>query len=124
MKIENIIDDIIEDTLEIKNKLEEKVKREHPNLNFTIDLPGLKELSAIKVIEISIIEENYTSTFSVDLHTHNGHRVFEHNSSNSSENTRAPRHPFQDSLINLLREIIKKRKSRNASFRRTTSSMM
>jgi hypothetical protein len=124
MKIENIIDDIIDDTTEIRNKLEEKVKKEYPHLNIAIALPGLKDLSAIKEIEITITEENTTSRFSVDLHTHNGHRVFEHNSLNDNQNIGAQRHPLQDPLVNLLREIIKKRKSRRASFQRSTSSMM
>ncbi|MEO6719988.1 MAG: hypothetical protein ABIN67_06460 [Ferruginibacter sp.] len=124
MKIENIINDIIDDTIEIKNKLEDKIRRMYPDLDFTLALPGLQQLSAIKVIEISIVEENIVRTFGVDLHTHNGHRVFEHNPSNGNENRGASRHIMQDALINLLREIIKKRKSQKAHSRRSISSMI
>lgn len=123
MKIENIIDDIINDTTEIKHQFEEKMKKECPGLNFSINLPGLEELSAIKVIEISIIEENYNPTFSVDLHTHNGYRVFEHSPLNGNQHS-VNRHQLQDFFISTLREIIKKRKSRKAIFQRSATILM
>jgi len=121
MKIENIIEDIIEDTVEIKNSLEERMKKEYPGLNFTIDLPGIKELSAIKVIQLSLTENNNTYRFRVDLHTHNGNRVFENSSHNPEESMMTPRHPMQDNFINLLRSIIKKKKIRIKSSSKFTS---
>ena len=120
MKIENIIEDIIEDTIELKNNLEERMKKEYPGFNFTIDLPGLQELSAIKVLQLSFFEDNNIYKFSVDLHTHNGNRVFEQSSHLNGNNT-CPRHPMQNNFINLLREIIKKRKIRAKVGSRSTS---
>jgi hypothetical protein len=110
MKIENINDDIIKDTIEIREKLEEKIRRAHPGIDFTISLPGITGLSAIKVIEFSFIEENIIHSWCVDLHTHNGNRVFEHAPA-SLKNGSAERHPLQDSFIAILREVIKKRKT-------------
>ena len=121
MKIENIIEDIIEDTIELKNNLEERMKKEYPGFNFTIELPGLKELSAIKVIQLSFFEDNNMYRFCVDLHTQNGNRVFEQSSHHLNESIVDPRHPMQDNFINLLREIIKKRKIRAKAGSKSTS---
>ena len=121
MKIENIIEDIIEDTVEIKNNLEERMKREYPSLNFTIDLPGVKELSAIKVIQLSLFENNNIYRFRVDLHTHNRNRVFESGSHYPDGFMMTQRHPMHDKFISLLREIIKKKKTRIKANPKSTS---
>ncbi|MEO7768500.1 MAG: hypothetical protein ABIS01_13815, partial [Ferruginibacter sp.] len=77
MKIENIIDDIKKDVIELKNSLEERVKRDNPRLNFSISLPGIEELATIKSIALIIEEANASYYLSVHVHTHNGNRVFE-----------------------------------------------
>ena len=120
MKIENINDDIIEDTMEIRNKLEEKMRKVYPDIDFSISLPGVSGLSAIKVIEFSFKEKDFLHRFSVDLHTHNGNRVFEHAASFSKHGI-VERHPLQDSFVAILREVIKKRKIGMKSASRSAS---
>ena len=112
MKIENIIEDIIHDTIDIRNKLQEQLKKLYPGLVFIIELPALEELSAIKKVALAWDEGHIHYRFSVDIHTHNGNRVFEKASSLEEENLNCSRSPMQDNLINVLRDVIKRKKAR------------
>ena len=113
MKIENIIDDIKNDVTELKGKLEEIFRRDNPELNLSVSLPGIEELDTIKSIGLLIEEENTKYYLSVEVHTHNGNRVFENAPKEIIDNQPVPysaRHPFQDTFVDLLRQIIKKNK--------------
>ena len=113
MKIENINDDIIKDTIDLRNEVEQKIIDEKPQLDFTLSLPGLEEMSAIKLIELSIHENEETHGIRAEIHTHNGHRIFENNFRQLQHtNTAKPRHPLHGWFFTLLREVIKKRKVR------------
>lgn len=113
MKIENIIEDIKNDVTGLKDKLEEVFKRDNPELNLSVSLPGIEELDTIKSIGLLIEEENTKYYLSVEVHTHNGNRVFENAPQEIIDNQPVPynaRHPFQDRFVDLLRHIIKKNK--------------
>lgn len=113
MKIENIIEDIIKDTIDIKNKLEEKIKLDNPDLNFTLNLPDIEKLSAIKLVELSVKENDKTLAFRAEIHTQNGNRVFENMPGKTPDITVSKNdhmHPMQGWFIETLREIIKRRK--------------
>ena len=112
MKIENIIEDIIHDTIDIRNKLQEQLNKLYPGWAFIIELPALEELSAIKKVTLAWDEGDSHYRFSVDIHTHNGNRVFEKVSSLEEENGSCSRSPMQDNLINVLRDVIKRKKTR------------
>ena len=77
MKIENIIEDIIEDITDLKHRLEAQIKTENPQLEFAINLPEIEKLSAIKLIELCLQTGNEHHAYRVEIHTHNGNRVFE-----------------------------------------------
>lgn len=118
MKIENIIEDIKKDIIELKDKLEEQCKREHPALNFSLSLPGIEELATVKSIALLIEEDDTKYYLSVHIHTHNGNRVFENAPQEIINNQAVPynsRHPFQDRFVDLLRDIIKKNKNKKKS---------
>ncbi|MCW3090166.1 MAG: hypothetical protein JWP81_1235 [Ferruginibacter sp.] len=118
MKIENIIEDIKQDIIELKDRLEERVKQYNPDLNFSVTLPGIEELATIKSIALMIEEANTIYYLSVHVHTHNGNRVFENDPKKIIDNQLVPyhhRHPFQDSFVDLLRDIIKKNKHKRKS---------
>ncbi|MEO6730538.1 MAG: hypothetical protein ABIN01_04930 [Ferruginibacter sp.] len=113
MKIENIIEDIKKDIKELSDRLEEQFKIENPSLNFSVSLPGIEELNTIKSIALTIVENSETYYLSVQIHTHNGNRVFENVSKMVIESQLVPygaRHVFQDRFVDLLRDIIKKQK--------------
>ncbi len=115
MKIENIIEDIQRDILELKDKLEEQFRKENPELNFSVNVPGIEDLSTIKSITLSITDGSTRYLFSAQIHTHNGNRVFEHEANIMVNNQVIPdasRHPYQDNFVDLLRDIIKKNKNR------------
>jgi hypothetical protein len=115
MKIENIIDDIKNDMVELRDKLAEQVKVENPDLNFSVSLPGIEELATVKALVFSMEEGAAKYRFSVQIHTHNGNRVFENETQKVIGNEALPycsRHPFQDKFVDLLRDIIKKKKNR------------
>jgi len=115
MKIENIIDDIKKDMAELRDKLVEQVKIENPDLNFSISLPGIEELATVKALVLSIDEGAAKYCLSVQVHTHNGNRVFENEAQKIIGDEALPhctRHPFQDKFVNLLRDIIKKKKNK------------
>lgn len=115
MKIENIIDDIKKDMVELRDKLTEQVKVENPNLSFSISLPGIEELATVKALVLSIEEGAAKYRLSVQIHTHNGNRVFENEAQEIIGNKALPycsRHPFQDKFVDLLRDIIKKKKNK------------
>jgi hypothetical protein len=115
MKIENIIDDIKSDMVELRDKLEEQVKKENPELNFSVSLPGIEELATVKALVLSIEEGNAKYYLSVQVHTHNGNRVFENEPKKIIGNESCSccsRHPFQDKFVDVLRDIIKKKKSK------------
>ncbi|MEP7107042.1 MAG: hypothetical protein ABI760_03655 [Ferruginibacter sp.] len=118
MKIENIIEDIKMDIMELRDKVEEQVKRENPDLNFSVSLPGIEDLVTIKSIVLSIEEDNSIYYLGVHIHTHNGNRVFENEPRVFINNQPVPyctRHPFQDRFVDLLRDIIKKKKHKMKS---------
>jgi hypothetical protein len=115
MKIENIIDDIKNDMAELRDKLAEQVKMENPDLNFSVSLPGIEELATVKALVLSIEDGAAKYCLSVQIHTHNGNRVFENEAKKIIGNEALPycsRHPFQDKFVDLLRDIIKKKKNK------------
>ena len=115
MKIENIIDDIKNDMMELRDRLEERFKVENPDLVFSVNLPGIDELATVKSIELQVEEGAAKYYFSVQIHTHNGNRVFESEAKEAVDDqlfTCNERHPFQVRFVNLLRDIIKKRKNK------------
>lgn len=115
MKIEHIIDDIKKDVLELSGKLEEQLKYKMPALQFSLSTPGLDELSTIKTMALIIEEGASIHCLSVAIHTHNGNRVFENPArdiSNGEPVIMEGRHPMQDSFVELLRDVIKRRKNR------------
>lgn len=115
MKIENIIDDIKQDIIELKDQLEERVKHDNPELNFSVTLPGIEELATIKSIALMIEEANAIYYLSVYVHTHNGNRVFENDPQKIIDNEIVPcydGHPFQHNFVDMLRDIIRKNKHR------------
>jgi len=115
MRIENIIEDIKNDIIELSEKLQEQLRKDHPAVNFSVSLPGIEELATIKSIALTIKEGDTLYHFSVYIHTHNGSRVFENPPQQIINNQFVPfssRHPFQDRFVNLLRDIIKKNKHR------------
>jgi hypothetical protein len=115
MKIENIIEDIKNDMAELKDKLEEQFKRENPGLNFSVSLPGIEELATVKALVLSIEEGNARYCLSVQVHTHNGNRVFENEPQkiiNEEAFAYSTRHPFQDKFVDVVRDIIKKKKTK------------
>lgn len=115
MKIENIIDDIKNDMADLREKLTEQVKRENPNLNFSVSLPGIEELATVKALVLSIEDGSEKYCLSVQIHTHNGNRVFENEAQKIVGNEALAccnRHPFQDKFVDLIRDIIKKKKNK------------
>ena len=57
MRIEHVIEDIIADTLDIRRRVELTIYSQEPHLDFTINLPGLENLSLVKEFEL-ITREN------------------------------------------------------------------
>ncbi len=115
MKIENIIEDIQRDIIELKNMLEEQFRKENPELSFSVNVPGIEELSTIKLITLSITDGNAIYHLSAHIHTHNGNRVFENEANimvNNQVIQNGSRHSYQDNFVDLLRDIIKKKKTR------------
>lgn len=114
MKIENLIEDIIKDTTDIKTRLETRIRTDDPTLIFTILLPRLAQLSPVKTIEISIMSEGKLFILTAEIHTHNGNRVFETNSSTPvcSGEDKSRQYLNRYWFISLLREIIKKKTSK------------
>lgn len=113
MKIENIIEDIKKDIVELKDRLEEQFRTENPLVDFSVSLPGIDELATIKSIALSIEEDDTEYYLSVQIHTHNGNRVFENETMEIIDQHPVPcciRHPYQDRFVDLLRDIIKKKK--------------
>lgn len=118
MKIENIIEDIKEDIIALSHTLEEQFKTENPGLIFSVSLPAIEELNTIKSIALSIEDDHSKYFLSVHIHTHNGNRVFENAPKEIINNQQVPystRHPFQDRFVNLVRDIIKKKKNKMKS---------
>ncbi|CAN5674394.1 hypothetical protein BH11BAC3_BH11BAC3_35060 [soil metagenome] len=109
MKIENIIQDIIQDTVDIKKVLALQLQKEKPMLDFTITLPELEKLSAIKVVELSFEEQQVSYTLRAEIHTQNGYRVFEIESWQTDDNIKDMAYDsLQKWFIDLLRLVIKK----------------
>ena len=113
MKIEHIIADIISDVTNWTMILEERFEQENPGLNFSIATPNLAKLSTVKSIVLTVMQGNTAFHFGVDVHTHNGNRVFE----NSTRHIITDEHsftvallPIQKQFVTLLRAIIKKQK--------------
>ena len=122
MKIENIIEDIKKDIKELRDKLDEQFKRENSCLNFSVSLPGIEELTTIKSMALTIEEDSTIYYLSVQIHTHNGNRVFENATKQIINHQPVPygkRHPFQDRFVDLLRDIIKKKKNKMKSGNKT-----
>ncbi|MDO9375133.1 MAG: hypothetical protein V4725_05700 [Bacteroidota bacterium] len=113
MKIENIIQDIIEDTLDIRDRLEVAIHTQEPALNFSTSLPDLEKLSSVKTIELTTREEGNIYIMRAEIHTQNGSRVFEDSarrlsaSFSTNDERLDQRHKF---FLSALRETIKKRK--------------
>ena len=125
MKIENIIEDIKKDIIALKEKLEEGLKNQYPELIFTINLPGIDELTTIKSIAISVQENKTIYLLSVQIHTHNGNRVFENPPKEITGGQPAKDcspHPFQPSFVVMIREIIRKNKLKKKSDSRSRNN--
>jgi len=115
MKIENIIDDIKKDIKDLSNRFEEQFRKENHNLDFTISLPDIDELATIKTVALTIKQEDEIFFLSVLVHTHNGNRVFENCSKimlNNKAKCYGKRHPLQDRFVDLLRDLIKRKKNK------------
>jgi hypothetical protein len=113
MKIENIIEDIKNDLQELKAKLEQQFRENHPSLDFSIALPGLEDLSAVKTMALVIVEPGAIHYLSVQIHTHNGNRLFENASKKIMDDQLILshcQHPYQSIFVFLLRDIIKRKK--------------
>lgn len=113
MKIEHLIEDIKNDITELRNTLEVQLRRENPGLNFMLCLPGIEDLTTIKSMTLSFKEGVNTFLLSVYIHTHNDNRVFENASQILIDNQPmlyGDRHPFQNRFVDLLRDIIKRKK--------------
>ncbi|MEO6229965.1 MAG: hypothetical protein ABJB11_02295 [Ferruginibacter sp.] len=109
MKIENIIQDIIQDTVDIKNVLALQLQKEKPMVDFIITLPGVEKLSAIKVVELRFEEQQVSYTLRAEIHTQNGYRVFEMESWHIGGDIKDMAYDsLQKWFINLLRVVIKK----------------
>ena len=122
MKIENIIDDIKNDIIDIKNHLEEQFKKENILLNYSLSMPGIDELVTVKSLALLISENSKMFYLSVDIHTHNGNRVFENEPKEIVNNQLVPyksRHPFQDKFVDLIRGVIKREKNKVKSTKKS-----
>ncbi len=109
MKIENIIEDIIHDTVDIKNALAFQLHQERPLIDFTITLPDLEKLSPIKVIELSFEDQRISYTLRAEIHTQNGNRVFDMEGWQMDAGTNDTTHDLlQKWFIDSLRGVIKK----------------
>ena len=85
------------------------------NLDFTISLPDIDELTTIKTVALTIKQEDEIFFLSVLVHTHNGNRVFENCSKimlNNKAKCYGKRHPLQDRFVDLLRDLIKRKKNK------------
>ena len=113
MKIENIIEDLIKDMIDIRQRLESLICNQEPQLNFSIDLPDLEKLSPVKIVEITTREEGHVYIIRAEIHTQNGNRVFDHSAGRLSASLKTDdkkmqlRHKW---FLEVLRETIKKRK--------------
>ena len=113
MKIEHIIEDIKNDLEELKEKLEQQFRANHPLLDFSIVLPGLDDLSVVKTVALIIKEADTVHYLSVQIHTHNGNRLFENASKKIMDEQLILshcQHPYQAVFVFLLRDIIKRKK--------------
>jgi len=113
MKIENIIEDIKNDLQALKEKLEQQFRVNHPLLDFSVVLPDLDDLSAVKTVALLIEEADVIHYLSVQIHTHNGNRVFENASKKMMDDQLILahcQHPYQAVFVFLLRDIIKRKK--------------
>jgi len=115
MKIENLIEDIKNDLQVMKEDLHQQLIVKYPSLDFSIDLPGLDDLSVVKTIALVITENQSIHYLSVQLHTHNGNRLFENPSKKIMDNQTVlsdNQHPYQATFVLLLRGIIRRKKKK------------
>ena len=115
MKIENLIEDIKNDLQEMKEELHQQLIVKYPSLDFSIELPGLDDLSVVKKIALVITENQSIHYLSVQLHTHNGNRLFENPSKKIMDNQTVlsdSQHPYQATFVLLLRGIIRRKKKK------------
>jgi hypothetical protein len=113
MKIENLIEDIKNDLQDMKEQLHQQLIFKYPSLDFSIDLPGLDDLSVVKNIALLITEKQVIHYLSVQIHTHNGNRLFENPSKIIIGNQLVLsdiQHPYQSIFVLLLRGIIRRKK--------------
>ena len=113
MKIENIIEDIKNDLQELKEKLQQQFRENYPTIDFSIVLPGLDDLSVVKTVALIIKEADTVHYLSVQIHTHNGNRLFENASKQIIDDQLKLshcQHPYQEVFVDLLRGIIKRQK--------------
>lgn len=113
MKIENIIADLIEDIIDIRQRLDLLISDQEPALNFSTSLPDLEKLSAVKAIELTTREEGNIYIIRAEIHTQNGNRVFEDSARrlSASLSTNDERLEQRNKwFLNVLRETIRKRK--------------
>ena len=113
MKIENIIQDLIEDALDIRQRLEALICALEPGLSFSTSLPDLEKLSPVKTIELITREEGHIYIIRAEIHTQNGNRVFEDSARRLSASLTSYDEKIayrQKWFLTALRETIKKRK--------------
>jgi len=118
MKIENIIEDIINDLQDLKKELEQKFIVKYPSVDFYIELPGLEDFSVIKTVALIIKENEIVYHLSVQIHTHNGNRLFENPSKKIIDDQlvlSSHPHPYQEGFVILVRDIIKRKKRKMQS---------
>ena len=118
MKIENIIEDIINDLQDLKKELEKKFIVKYPSVDFYIELPGLEYFSVIKTVALIIKEKEIVYHLSVQIHTHNGNRLFENPSKKIIDDQlvlSSHQHPYQEGFVILVRDIIKRKKRKMQS---------
>lgn len=121
MRIENIIDDIIQDTVDIRNRLEEQIIKQKPDLYFKLHLPQVDRLTAIRLIQLDVVEKNETRSFRAEIHAQNGYRVFIDDYRNllkQGNDGLATSHPLQQWFILILRQTIKSKKVRPQPFQK------
>lgn len=78
MRIEHVIEDIIADTIDISRRVESTIYSQEPHLDFTINLPGLENLSLVKEIELVIRANGNVLIIRAEILTQNVNHGFAH----------------------------------------------
>ncbi len=93
--------------------VEARIRKEDPSLNFNVELPELSALSSIKQMVVKIQRGENSYYLTAEIHTLNGHRVFDQVSRRTPALPAQPNptgEQLQRWFIELLRDTIRKRK--------------